>query len=240
MNGRKIGILYQKDLKDFFKNPGIVVAGLLPVLFVLLYKSVGLADEMGEYGSFWLLSLGTVMSVAMVALLIISTSVAEEKEKFTLRTLMLSNVNASEFLASKILVTLTVILITNTIIFFLTSSPVSNLLFYLVCCILGSGSLIMFSACIGIVARDQMSTSMYQVPLMLLTMLPAMLSGLNPVLKIIADITPISAMLTLYGNFVNGQLMTSDSLIALIVMIVWIIVPSVLFAVLYRRKGIDN
>ena len=240
MNLKKTGILYGKDLNDFMKNPGISVAALIPVLFVVLYRSIGLADAMGDYASYFLLNIGTVMSIAMVALLLVSTSVAEEKEKFTLRTLMMSNVRASEFLLSKILVTLTVLLMCNTLIFILSGSALSALPFYLLCCTLGSASLIMFSACIGIMARDQMSTSIYQIPIMLLVMLPAMLSEFNSFIGTLASLTPIAAMMNLFGNFQAGQLASAASLQALAVMLVWIAVPSLLFAWLYRRKGIDN
>ena len=238
MNLKKMGILYGKDLKDFIKNPGISVAALIPVLFVVLYRSIGLADAMGDYASYFLLNIGTVMSIAMVALLLVSTSVAEEKEKFTLRTLMMSNVRASEFLASKILVTLTVLLICNVLIFILSGSALQDLPFYLLCCVLGSASLIMFSACIGIMARDQMSTSIYQIPIMLLVMLPAMLSGFNSFIGTLASFTPIAAMMTLFENFQTGSLASASSLQAVLVMAVWIILPSVLW--LYRAKGIDN
>ena len=240
MNLKKMGILYGKDLKDFIKNPGISVAALIPVLFVVLYRGIGLADAMGDYASYFLLNIGTVMSISMVALLLVSTSVAEEKEKFTLRTLMMSNVKASEFLASKILVTLTVLLVCNVLVFLLSGSALSGLPFYLLCCVLGSASLIMFSACIGIMARDQMSTSIYQIPLMLLVMLPAMLSGFNSFLGTLASFTPIAAVMNLFENFQIGNLASASSLQDLLVMVVWIVLPSVLFAWLYRAKGMDN
>lgn len=243
MNTRKIGVLYRKDMRDFVKNPGISVAGLVPIMFVLLYKFMGLADMMdaeGASGSLFLLHLGTAMSLSMVALLIISTTIAEEKEKFTLRTLMLSNVSAMEFLLSKILVTLTVVLVSDAVIFLLSGSPAASLLFYLLCCILGSGSLIMLSACIGIVCRDQMSTSIYQIPVMLLVLLPTMFENWNSFIGAIARVTPVSALMKLYLNFTYGSLFCMESLTALIVMLVWIAGASALFAYLYRKKGMDN
>lgn len=243
MNARKIGVLYQKDLKDFVKNPGILMAGLIPVLFVILYKYMGLVDQMmeeGVEGWIFILNIGTSMSLAMVALLIISSTIAEEKEKFTLRTLMLSNVTAGEFLLAKVLVTLTVTLVADSLIYVLSGAPLSSMAFYLLCCLLGSCPLIMCSACIGIVCRDQMSTSIYQIPVMLVVLLPSAFRGFSSFLTAVGDLTPISALMTLYFNFLAGDLAQWASLKALLAILVWTAVVSLLFVFLYRKKGMDN
>ena len=160
---RKLRALYKKDLMDFVKNPAISASVLLPVAFVLLYKYVVGPNLAIEEVSVFLLNLGLLMNCSMSGVLIVSTSVAEEKEKFTLRTLILSNVSAMEFFLSKILVAVCVTFLGNVVIFLISGEPTGHMPVYILASLLGSCCVIMISALIGLLSRDQMSCSVLQI-----------------------------------------------------------------------------
>ena len=105
---RRIGALAAKDLADLFKNPTMLVVLLMPIGFMMLFRLVigdtaadsgltgaELAAVEGEFQKF-LLGSGLCMSVGMVASMVLIYGIAEEKERHTLRTLMLANVGAGE------------------------------------------------------------------------------------------------------------------------------------------------
>ena len=233
---RKLRALYKKDLMDFVKNPAISASVLLPVAFVLLYKYVVGPNLAIEEVSVFLLNLGLLMNCSMSGVLIVSTSVAEEK--FTLRTLILSNVSAMEFFLSKILVAVCVTFLGNLVIFLISGEPTGHMPVYILASLLGSCCVIMISALIGLLSRDQMSCSVLQIPVMLLFLVPpAMASG--AVLTFLARITPLGAMLQVYYNLVQGRF-GGSTVLAFAVILVWLVAAVILFGYFYKKKNIDN
>lgn len=235
---RKVTTILKKDLMDYIKNPAMSVATLVPVIFVLLYKfmNIGVAPE---NKAAWLLNFGMLINATMSGILVIGTSIAEEKEKNTLRTLRMANVSTGDFFLGKLLGGMTITLGGGLLIFFLSGVSAANLLFYIPATLLGCASILMLSAWIGILSRDQMTCGVYQVPVMLLFMLPAVFGDMNGILNIIGKCTPIYSMLTFYSQLVY-QGLTIKIIRPLAVMIVWIVIGAVLFAVSCRKQDMDN
>lgn len=121
---RKIGVLFKKDFTDFFKNMAVFVSCIIPVIFAVVYKYM-LAD-MGV-GALYLMNMILGLNLAMISVMLTATTIAEEKEKFTLRTLMLSNVSGVEVFTSKMLVTSLIMLISNTLIFLISGVEIGLL-----------------------------------------------------------------------------------------------------------------
>lgn len=242
LSKHKIAILAKKDFIDYFKNPSLFVSCLVPIFFIALYKFIMPLEQMGEqFKDQFLLSMGTVFSVSMCACMIISTSISEEKEKFTLRTLMLSNISAAEFFLAKVIVGYTVTIVTSIIIFVLTGTAYSKLPLYFLCATLGTLCLIMFSGIVGMIARDQMSCGVYQVPMMMLFMLPPMLAGISEPVNAFARLTPLNAMMQLFYlgvGMTEGSAM--DAVFHIVVLLAWIVFSAAVFSYTYNKKGIDN
>lgn len=235
---RKFKALFKKDLVDFMKNPALSVSVLLPIAFVVLYKFVVSPNLDSKDLPAFLLNLGMLMNSSMCGVLIVSTSVAEEKEKFTLRTLMLSNVSAMEFFLSKIMLAMAATLAGNVVIFFLAGEAVSHFPVYLLATILGTGCVIMISAVIGLVSRDQTSCSLLQIPVMLLFLIPPAMAA-NAVLQMMARLTPLGAMLHIYYNIIQGRV-GRKTVLAFAVIIAWLAGAAVAFKYFYKKKNIDN
>ncbi len=95
----------------------------------------------------------------------------------------------------------------------------------------------MFSGVYGVMARDQMTCGVYQIPLMLLFLLPTMLGELNSVLAAIAKVTPLNAMLRLYYLGADGKLLSAAALGQVGVMAVWILISApALFLCLQKER----
>ncbi|MCI8639670.1 MAG: hypothetical protein HFG41_11210 [Coprococcus sp.] len=236
---RKLSTLCKKDIIDYFKNPALVVCSLLPILFVLLYKYIDFSIQEGDRNTAALMQ-GTLINSCMCALMIPSTMIAEEKEKFTLRTLMLSNVNAMEFFWAKILVAGVITIVGNVVVFMISAESISYLPAYLLTSVFGNSCVVMLGADMGMACRDQASCSVLQIPVMLLFLLPVMLSGAAKFMLSLGKITPYGAMLRLYHGLTAGSVGAEKMAVSAAVILVWLIISSILFAYLYRVKGTDN
>lgn len=237
---KKVMTLFFKDLTDVFKNSSVMINVLLPMMFVLLFKNLNLSAQGAAYREQFLLNIGTIMNCTIGGLVLASTMIAEEKEKFTLRTLMLSNVSGTEFLLAKLLVGGMITMAENVIVYLLADADMHHLPVFLLGTLLGTLSVSMLSAVIGILARDQMSCSVLQLPVMVLFMIPSFFGGLNSALSWIAKLTPLDAMMKVYDYGVQGRLISGDALFHFGVMAVWIVGGFLLFNVAYRKKGLDN
>ncbi|WP_343247630.1 ABC transporter permease [Diplocloster hominis] len=235
---RKWKALFKKDLCDYLKNPAMFICNLIPLMFVVLYNFLPL-DISGDK-SIFLLAIGMLLNSCMCAIVVPSTSIAEEKEKFTLRTLILSNVSAAEFFLSKICMGIVITMAGNLLVFLLSKTELVYLPAYLLFTFLGTLCLVMLSAVIGSVCRDQMSTSILQVPLMLILLIPSMFSGAFKLFRYISYISPIDASLQLYYNAVKGELFSGKSAVRLCIIVVWVIGGSLLFRFIYKKRGFDN
>ena len=108
---RKVVALISKDFTDLLKNPTMVVSCVLPVGFALIYRfmwaDMGVDAQPGaaDFMTRMLLTTALCMAVGMVCTLTVVSGIAEEKEKHTLRTLMLANVSAGQIVVARSFVT---------------------------------------------------------------------------------------------------------------------------------------
>ena len=244
---RRVGALAAKDLADLFKNPTMLVVLLMPIGFMLLFRLVigdtaadaglsgaGLAAAEGEFQKF-LLGSGLCMSVGMVASMVLIYGIAEEKEKHTLRTLMLANVGAGEVAASKGGVTLAAVVAVGAACFAVAGGDPALLPAYLVLTALGAVPVVLVSLVLGLASRDQMTAGFYSVPVLLLALVPTFGTANDT-----AAFTPLGGVWDLLGLAADGRLLTSDSLAPMAVTIAWAVAGAAVFAALYRRLARDN
>lgn len=100
----------------------------------------------------------------MTPISLLSMMVAEEKEKNTLRTLMLSDVSAEEFLLSKSLVALFLMTIIAIADFLILKGALELFAVYLISGTLAAISLLFLGAMIGLLCKDQMATGTLSAP----------------------------------------------------------------------------
>lgn len=226
----KVGALFRKDLKDALKNPQCLILIALPLLMVLLYTNLSFGDE-GMPTAF-VFSFGLLMNLSILPVTFMSMMIAEEKEKFTLRTLMLSNVSAGDFLIAKALVILLVAQCSNAIIYAITMPEGITLARYIPATTFTILSLLLFGALVGILSKNQMSTGLFAAPAMLLFLLPPTLSEVSEAMAAIAKFTPTQAMMQMLegaGSFSFN----------ICVLLAWTVLGAALFGLAYRRKRLD-
>ena len=238
---RKTGALLGKDLKDVVKNPTMLVCCLLPVGFMLFYKNAvggGMDGEDAEAFSALLVSWSLLFTATMVASMATLNAIAEEKEKHTLRTLMLANVSAEQMLASRGLVTLLAIGVVDAACYLVIGQPPAGLPAFLAIGMAGSVPMLL-SLLLGLVARDQMSAGVLSMPILIAGIAPMfaqMVDGLSD----IAPYLPTGGMNELGLLLARGELLSPDAIVPVATTLAWVAVAAVAFALLYRRLARDN
>ena len=228
---QKTRILFLKDWKDTLKNGNGMILAVLPLFFTLLYRMLPI-DGMPMPREFISL-IGVLMNLALVPVALLSMMIAEEKEKNTLRTLMLSNVGAVEFLTSTCLVVLVLLSVVNLAVFFLTGMALSALPLFLLVTTLTALCLMFLGAVIGLLCKNQMSTGTLASPVALLLMIPPMFAQMNDTVAKIAQFIPTYSMIELL--YMNGQ----PKALPWMVIGVWLVGAFALFMLVYRKKRLD-
>lgn len=231
INGAKVSALFKKDLKDALKNGNCLLLALMPLMFTALYRFLNFDGV--SLDSRFVLTLGLLMSMSLMPISVMSMMIAEEKEKNTLRTLMLSNVSAADFLASKSLVIFLIAQLVNLFIYTLSGaeSGIGIVLFFLVTSF-SILCMLLFGAVVGILCRNQMSTGMLSAPLALLFLMPAVFAEIHEGIARFARFTPTHAMMTLLSE--GGV-----TLFPIGVLLAWMVIGAVLFGVAYQKKRLD-
>src|SRR5699024_2927508 len=88
MNIQRITAIFEKDLKDFMKNSMLVFLPFLPIFMAFIFSKTG--ENLEETLPAFLVYVVIGVAFAGVTCNCIMFSMAEEKEKNTLRGLMLS------------------------------------------------------------------------------------------------------------------------------------------------------
>jgi ABC-2 type transport system permease protein len=232
IRGYKFKTLFLKDLKDVARNTQVFLILSMPIVVVLLYSKVNLG--VGKMDPLSVLLMGGLMALCMGPIVIPSTTIAEEKEKNTLRTLMLSNVSPWEFLASKAAVTWLFVVAEQMVVYLIarTGTLPIDIGKYMVIMGCSSMPLIIIGSVIGVMSKNQMSTGMSSAPIMLALMLPTILGMYNEQITRFVRFLPTAATLALVAG-------GADTMFEYAVLLVWTIFAVALFTVLYRRARLD-
>ena len=187
----------------------------------------------------FMLGSGLCMSIGMVASMVLIYGIAEEKEKHTLRTLMLANVGAGQILTAKLAVTLALTAITEAVCFLIIGAPARMLPAFLAIGIIGAIPIMLVSALLGLLSRDQMTSGLYAVPMLLVAIAP-MFSMIGEEVSNVTRFLPTGGTDQLFKLLAEDRLLSMDALPPVAVTAVWIIVCTVAFGLLFRRLARDN
>lgn len=180
-----------------------------------------------------------IMNICMCSIFCVAGSLAEEKEKHTLRVLMTSSVNGMEFYFGSVLPVLMESIVVNTLLPFITGLSMTVIQWgcYLLLTTLSSLIGTIVGMLIGIYSKDQMNASIITTPFMLVLLLLPMLNGIHPILDTISSLTFTGVIMDFANQIsINAHPFQINSII---ILIVEIIIATVLFLVLYKKNGFE-
>lgn len=228
MNG--ICTVFLKQIKETLKNKTILIQFLMfPALAVIMENTVKL-DDMPEH---FFAKLFAVMFVGMAPLTCMSSVISEEKEKNTLRVLMMSNVKPIQYLLG-IGSYIWIMCMAGAAVFaavggYRGAEAAKFMLIMAVGIILS----MLVGAVIGIASKNQMSATSVTIPVMMVFSFLPMLSLFNETIEKIAKVTYSQQISLLVNN--DFEDMTGG----IIVIVINLVLVAALFFAAYRKNGME-
>lgn len=229
---RNAAAIFQKQIKDTLKNKEILIQFMMfPVLTLIMENAVHI-EEMPEH---FFTNLFSVMYVGMAPLTSMAAVISEEKEKNTLRVLLMSNVKPAEYL-SGIGSYIWLICMTGACVIGVGSGYRGSVWCRFML-IMGIGFLVsvLIGAAIGIWSKNQMMATSIAVPVMLVFSFLPMLSMFNENIEKIAKITYSRQLHMMLDQI--GHVKTDGADIRMIFFNMLAAFLAFLYA--YRKRGLD-
>lgn len=227
---RNIGVIIKKQIKDTLKNKTVLIQFVMfPVLTLIFEHAISIPD-MPEL---FFAKLFSVMYMGMAPLTAVASIIAEEKEKNTLRVLMMANVRPWEYLAGIGIYVWTICMAGAG--FMSSTLPPGDILFYLGVMAAGFIISIAIGACIGVFAANQMVATSLSLPVMLVFSFAPMLAMFNDKIEKVAGIFYTQQIRELLGNMTFDGIKTETML----VIAVNAVLAISLFFVAFKRKGLE-
>ena len=227
---RNVLVIIKKQLKDTLKNKTVLIQFIMfPLMTLIMEHAISLPD-MPEL---FFTKLFSVMYMGMAPLTSAAAIISEEKEKNTLRVLMMANVKPWEYLLG--VGTYVWILCMAGAGIMATGLPASDIPFYLGVMAAGFVISIALGACIGIFSSNQMTATSLFVPVMLVFSFSPMLAMFNDKIEKVARIF-YTQQLRVLMNQMSFEGIKPESIMILSVNAVLAIA---LFFVAFKRKGLE-
>jgi ABC-2 type transport system permease protein len=229
---KNITAVFLKQIKETFRNKTILIQFLMfPVMVIIMENAIKL-ENMPEH---FFVKLFAVMFVGMAPLTCMSAIISEEKEKNTLRALMMSNVKPFEYLIG-VGAYVFIMCIIGAVVFAVCGGyEGKDLLAFMV--IMGAGILLssLTGAVIGVFSKNQMSATSLTIPVMMIFSFLPMLSMFNENIEKVARIT-YSQQMSILINGIGNSAIKPESIIIIAVNFA---VASILFTLAFRKKGLE-
>ncbi|AIQ61643.1 ABC transporter permease [Paenibacillus borealis] len=226
--------IFVKDYKEFSRNYAISIILVFPILFAFLFRSAGSALP-GAIGFLLNTSLVILTSMAQACL------IAEEKERNTLRSLMLTPATTLDVLIGKSSLVFVMSAVVLAISTYILGYEPANIGTFTAAIIL---SIILYTAAgtiCGLFSKTVLEASLSILPVaFIFTGAPwgAVLAKDYPVFKVL-DYMPSSQLVHLLGLSDTGHT-TGDVLKPLLIILAWTVVLTVVSVVLYVRRLKDE
>ena len=227
---RNIGNIFKKQIKDTFKNKTVLIQFVMfPMMTLIMEHCIDIPD-MPEL---FFTKLFAIMYMGMAPLTSVASIIAEEKEKNTLRVLMMANVKPWEYLTGVGLYVWTLCMAGAGVM--ATGLPAENIPFFLTIMAAGFAVSIVMGACIGIFSANQMVATSLFMPVMLVFSFAPMLALFNDKIEKVAGIFYTQQLRILLNK------MTFDGIKSetVLVVVVNAALALGLFFAAFRKKGLE-
>lgn len=228
MNMKKVAAIFKKQVKDTFKNKEVLIQFMMfPVIAIIMQKSIQIENMPRNY----FVILFATMYIGMSPLMSMSSIMAEEKEKNTLRVLLMSNVKAGEYLLGVGSYIFFICMIGSLVFALAGEYSGTDFLIFLFIMALGILISMLIGAGIGTLSKNQMSaTSLTVIVMMIFAFLP-MISMFNEMVAKVSRFT-FSQQL---NDWMSGIGTISLKMDSIGILLVNMIIALVIFVFAYRR-----
>jgi ABC-2 type transport system permease protein len=230
---RNISVVIRKQIKDTFKNKTILIQFILFPLMTIIMENTITMNDMPEL---FFTRLFSVMYIGMAPLTSAAAIISEEKERNTLRVLMMANVKPAEYIIGVGLYVWSICMIGAGVM--ASGIPAENVPKFLGVMAVGFVISIIAGSCIGIFAKNQMAATSLVMPVMMVLSFVPMISIFNDTVARISKIFYTKQIMNLMdGIILNGSEGVGRSGTAIIIVNFALFI--VLFSLAYHKKGLE-
>ena len=229
---RNVSAVLLKQMKETLKNKTILIQFLMfPVMTIIMETAIKMEDMPEHY----FVRIFSVMFVGMAPLSCLSAIISEEREKDTLRALMMSNVKAYEYLLGVGIYVWCMCMVGALV--FAVCGEYSGKEFLVFMLIMAFGILVsgLIGAVIGIISKNQMSATSVTVPVMMVFAFLPMIAMFNASFEKIARVT-YSQQMTILINGIGSESVKTESILVIAANFV---IAVALFIGVYKKKGLE-
>lgn len=233
-SNRRVYAIFQKDLKDLTKNIFVGTTLLVPILLAVLYGKLGEHTIEIHY-------LVINLTFTSVAAFIQCTLIAEEKERNTLRSLMLSPATTLEILLGKSLLSFIFTIVTVIICALITGYESKNLFIISLAIFISILFYLELGTLLGLLTKSVMEASVVILPVMFLfgfgTMLQVLIEKYSQLSFL--EYLPNIQLLKLAKSVEIGMGLI-DVWMQLIVIAGWVVAGGILVVIVYKNRAMDD
>ncbi len=227
---RNIIVIIKKQLRDTVKNKTILIQFILFPIMTLIMENLVKIDDMPE-GFF--VKMFAVMYIGMAPLTAAAAVISEEKEKNTLRVLMMADMKPWQYLIGVGVYIWTICMLGAA----LMSSCIkaSDRPFFMA--VMGMGFIISTAAgsCIGILSKNQMMATSLNLPCMMVLSFAPMLSMFNESIKKFSAVFYTQQLKLVF----DGMSFKSFSESGIAVLFANAVICAIIFVAAYRKRGLE-
>lgn len=223
----------KKQLKDTLKNKTVLIQFIMfPVMGIIMTKAITIDNMPANFFIYLFAS----MYIGMAPLTSVSAIISEEKEKNTLRVLLMADVSPWQYLFGIGCYIFTACLLGSVIFACLLedASTYERVCFLLIMAV-GIIASIMIGAVIGIASKNQMSATSVSVPVMMVFAFLPMLSMFNETIAEVAKFTYSEQVRIMISRLGSDESFSNN----IWIIVINILVFGILFSVFYKRRGLN-
>lgn len=230
---RRIQAILVKDYKEFSRNIAVSSMIFLPLILAAFYARMGVDTIPGYF-----MSINITFSI--VCTYVQCCLIAEEKEKNTLRSLMLSPASISEILIGKSALTFISTMLIVAGCMYLSGYMPGNLALMALALILSAFFYIAIGSFLGLFAKSVMESSVIVLPVLGIFSLGPIAMNLvesYPILKILAWLP--SSQIIILGEILENSFTFGDLVKPFVVIIGWVVIAAIATVVTFKKRMVD-
>lgn len=227
---KNIGLIYIKQLKDTSRNMIVLIQFIIFPLIGIIMENVMQVPDTPEN---FFLDIFAVIHISMAPINVMTSVIAEEKEKNTLRLLFFANVKPSEYLLGIGSFVYSGCLV-GIIAFAIAGGYTGiELLFYLLIMSVGVIASMLLGSAIGVWSKSQQTATSVMMPVMMVIAFLPMFAQFNDTIDRFARVAYSQQIQLLLGELKAGTTVQPENVIVIAVNIVLAIG---VFACVYRKN----
>ena len=224
--------VFLKQVKETFKNKAIFIQFVMFPGMCIVMENAVVMEDMPEH---FFVKLFSVMFAGMAPLVCMSSIISEEKEKNTLRALLMCNVKPFEYLAGVGTYVFLVCMAGAGVFGWCGGYTGAELGAFLLIMAVGILLSQLTGAVIGVWSKDQMAATSMMVPVMMVFSFLPMLAMFNESIKRVAEVFYSQQLNILINNLGTAPVETKS----IIVIGANFLVAVGAFCIAFKKKGLE-